>query len=152
MNTHSIRYPRPLASGDIIGVAAPSSGVDESLHHYLNESKRNMERLGFHVQESRWLRQNIKCVSSSKENRAEELNTFFHDPAIKAIIPPWGGEFLMDILPLLDWEALRSLPPKWVLGYSDITVPFYSPIPCSQEQLQHMVPTMWTLDRTNSIP
>ncbi|PYY30099.1 S66 family peptidase [Paenibacillus illinoisensis] len=121
MKTHSIRYPQPLASGDTIGVAAPSSGVDESLHHYLIESKRNMERLGFHVQESRWLRQNIKCVSSSKENRAEEINTFFHDPAIKAIIPPWGGEFLMDILPLLDWEALRTLPPKWVLGYSDIS-------------------------------
>ena len=27
----------------------------------------------------------------------------------------------MDILPLLDWEALRTLPPKWVLGYSDIS-------------------------------
>lgn len=26
-----------------------------------------------------------------------------------------------DILPLIDWEHLRSLPPKWILGYSDIS-------------------------------
>lgn len=77
MNTHSIRYPRPLASGDTIGVAAPSSGVDESLHHYLNESKRNMERLGFHVQESIWLRQNIKCVSSSKREPCRRVKHLF---------------------------------------------------------------------------
>ena len=27
----------------------------------------------------------------------------------------------MEILPLLDWEELRAAPPKWVLGYSDIS-------------------------------
>ncbi|WP_440117556.1 S66 family peptidase [Paenibacillus sp. QZ-Y1] len=121
MNKRSIRYPQLLAPGDIIGVAAPSSGVGESLHHYLEESKHNMKRLGFNVQESPWLRHNSKCVSSSKENRASEMNAFFRDPGIQAIIPPWGGEFLMDVLPLLDWEALNTLPPKWVMGYSDIS-------------------------------
>lgn len=121
MNKRSIRYPQPLAPGDIIGVAAPSSGVSESLHHYLEESRHNMERLGFGVQESPFLRHNAKCVSSSKEDRAAEMNAFFRDPKIQAIIPPWGGEFLMDILPPLDWEALKTLPPKWVMGYSDIS-------------------------------
>lgn len=121
MNNRSIRYPQPLAQGDMIGVAAPSSGVGESLYHYLEESKRNMERLGFGVLESPSLRHNTKCVSASKEERAEEMNEFFRNPDIQAIIPPWGGEFLMDILPLLDWEALKSLPPKWVMGYSDIS-------------------------------
>ena len=121
MNNRSIRYPQPLAPGNTIGVAAPSSGVGESLYHYLEESKRNMERLGFDVLESPSLRHNIKCVSASKEERAAEMNEFFHNPNIQAIIPPWGGEFLMDILPLLDWEALKTLPPKWVMGYSDIS-------------------------------
>ncbi|MFB8372772.1 S66 family peptidase [Paenibacillus taichungensis] len=121
MNKRSIRYPQPLAPGNTIGVAAPSSGVSESLHHYLEESRHNMERLGFGVQESPFLRYNAKCVSASKEDRAAEINAFFRDPEIQAIIPPWGGEFLMDILPLLDWEALKTLPPKWVMGYSDIS-------------------------------
>jgi muramoyltetrapeptide carboxypeptidase LdcA involved in peptidoglycan recycling len=121
MNKRSIRYPQPLAPGNTIGVAAPSSGVGESLHHFLEESRHNMERLGFGVQESPFLRHNAKCVSSSKEDRAAEINAFFRNPEIQAIIPPWGGEFLMDILPLLDWDALKTMPPKWVMGYSDIS-------------------------------
>lgn len=58
-----------------------------------------MERLGFGVLESPSLRHNTKCVSASKEERAAEMNEFFRNPNIQAIIPPWGGEFLMDILP-----------------------------------------------------
>ncbi|PQP82731.1 LD-carboxypeptidase [Paenibacillus sp. PCH8] len=121
MNQRSIRYPQPLAPGGIIGVAAPSSGVGESMYPSLVECKLHMERLGFGVQESPSLRHNSKCVSASKEARAEEMNAFMRDPNIQAIIPPWGGEFLMDILPLLDWGAFRTLPPKWVMGYSDIS-------------------------------
>ncbi|MEC0128684.1 hypothetical protein [Paenibacillus pabuli] len=49
MNKRSIRYPQPLVPGDNIGVAAPSSGVGESLHYYLEESRHNMERLGYGV-------------------------------------------------------------------------------------------------------
>lgn len=64
---------------------------------------------------------NDKCISSSKEVRAAELVHFLQDDKINAIIPPWGGEFLMEILPLLNWDELGQLPPKWVLGYSDIS-------------------------------
>ncbi|UOK64940.1 hypothetical protein MT997_11420 [Paenibacillus sp. OVF10] len=39
-------------SGKYHRCGSPSSGVGESLHHYLEESKRNMERLGFGVMES----------------------------------------------------------------------------------------------------
>jgi muramoyltetrapeptide carboxypeptidase LdcA involved in peptidoglycan recycling len=119
MNQRSIRYPQPLVKGDTIGVAAPSSGVSESMHRYLEESKHHMERLDFIIQESPSVRHNDKCVSGPKETRAAELNAFMLDPGINAIIPPWGGQFLMDILPLLDWEALKKSSPKWILGYSD---------------------------------
>ncbi|MBY0202474.1 LD-carboxypeptidase [Paenibacillus cucumis Kampfer et al. 2016] len=121
MNPRSIRYPQPLVKGDTIGVAAPSSGVGESMHRHLEDSKHHMERLGFNIKESPSLRNNSKCVSAPKESRAAELNAFMLDPGIQAIIPPWGGEFLMDTLPLLDWEAMKKSPPKWVLGYSDIS-------------------------------
>lgn len=43
------------------------------------------------------------------------------DPTINAIIPPWGGELLVEILPLLDFERLRRAEPKWILGFSDIS-------------------------------
>ncbi|WP_434756647.1 S66 family peptidase [Paenibacillus amylolyticus] len=121
MSPRSIRYPQPLVKGNTIGVAAPSSGVGESMYRYLEQSKQHLEHLGFIIQESLSLRNNSKCVSAPKETRAAELNAFMLDPGIQAVIPPWGGEFLMDILPLLDWKALKKSPAKWVLGYSDIS-------------------------------
>src|SRR5690606_14332422 len=42
-----------------------------------------------------------------------------HDPAVAAIFPPWGGELATEHLDLLDFEALRNVAPKWLLGYSD---------------------------------
>ena len=43
------------------------------------------------------------------------------DPAIGAVFPPNGGEFLIDILPYLDFAALAAARPKWIIGYSDLS-------------------------------
>jgi muramoyltetrapeptide carboxypeptidase LdcA involved in peptidoglycan recycling len=41
-------------------------------------------------------------VSAPAGQRAGELMTMLTDPAIRAIVPPWGGEIAIDLLPLLD--------------------------------------------------
>lgn len=38
---------------------------------------------------------------------------------IQLIIPPWGGELLIETLEYIDFENIQS---KWVLGYSDISL------------------------------
>ncbi|OPA76184.1 LD-carboxypeptidase [Paenibacillus selenitireducens] len=119
--SRQIQYPKALQPGDVIGITAPSSGVEPSLHSMLHEARQSMERAGFHVVEGETIWKNFKCVSAPRTQRAEELQQFLVRPDIHAIIPPWGGEFLMDILPLLDWEMLKEQQPKWVLGYSDIS-------------------------------
>ena len=43
------------------------------------------------------------------------------DPDIRAVFPPWGGETAVDLLDLLDWEALAAVEPTWVIGFSDTT-------------------------------
>ncbi|TIC81088.1 LD-carboxypeptidase [Nocardioides sp. GY 10127] len=60
-------------------------------------------------------------VSAPREARAAELMGMLLDPAVAAIVPPWGGELGIDLLPLLDWDALASAEPTWVVGYSDLT-------------------------------
>jgi muramoyltetrapeptide carboxypeptidase LdcA involved in peptidoglycan recycling len=60
-------------------------------------------------------------VSAPAAARAEELTAMLRDDSIQAVIPPWGGELLIDILPLLDFHRLTTARPKWVLGYSDLT-------------------------------
>ena len=39
-----------------------------------------------------------------------------HCEDIDLIIPPWGGELLIEMIDLVDYAGMT---PKWILGYSD---------------------------------
>lgn len=43
------------------------------------------------------------------------------DPTVRAVVPPWGGELAVEILPFLDMDALAAAQPTWFVGYSDCT-------------------------------
>jgi muramoyltetrapeptide carboxypeptidase LdcA involved in peptidoglycan recycling len=117
-----MRYPKLLKKGDTIGICAPSSGVSGDIRiKRLDNAIRNVEALGYKVLETASVRSSVKCVSAGSAVRAGEFMSLYENPEVAAIIPPWGGEFLMDILPLLDFKMLSKLPPKWVCGYSDLT-------------------------------
>lgn len=54
--------------------------------------------------------------------RARLLQQFWLDPEIDMLLFSRGGEGAADVLPLLDWEALRSRPDLPVIGFSDLTL------------------------------
>lgn len=112
-----IRYPdRALKT---IGVTAPSSGVPEDLHHLLEAAIAKMEQQGFTVKTSpnAWSQKEAK--SSPASVRAKELINIWRDSEVDAIIPPWGGELLLEIMEHLNFQKLT---PKWLLGYSDVSL------------------------------
>jgi muramoyltetrapeptide carboxypeptidase LdcA involved in peptidoglycan recycling len=111
-----------MQKGDTIGICAPSSGVgDEIKWGRLDNAIKNIKDLGYNAVETPEVRQNIKCVSADSEKRAANFISLYENPDVTAIIPIWGGEFLMDILPHLDFEKIAALPAKWLCGYSDTT-------------------------------
>ncbi|OHU96404.1 LD-carboxypeptidase [Pseudoalteromonas byunsanensis] len=114
-------YPSALKPGSKIAVTAFSSGVDEAFHPRLELVLAHLRDKGFEVIEGKCLRDNFKHASAPPEQRAQELMTFLCDDSIAAIAPPWGGEFAMEILPLLDFERLKTAKPKWLFGFSDIS-------------------------------
>lgn len=116
-----MKYPAPLKAGSKIAVTAFSSGVSEPIHRRLDIVLNHLRDSGYQVIEGECLRTNIKHVSGSAQARAQELMRFLCDDSIDAIMPPWGGEFAMDILPLLDYDLLAKAKPKWVMGFSDIS-------------------------------
>ncbi len=117
-----MKYPKLLQAGDAIGVCAPSAGMSRESNQRLDNAAKNVTALGYKVIETPSVRSdNSKCVSALPEVRADEFMSLYENPDVAAIIPPWGGEFLMDMLPLLNFELLAYLPPKWICGYSDIT-------------------------------
>jgi len=115
-------YPKPLKKGDTIGVTAPSSGATGVFSHKLDNAIKKFKELGYEVIETESVRiNNDKLVSAPPQVRANEFTKIYLNKKVKAIIPPWGGEFLMEILPYIDFKKLREVKPKWVLGFSDIS-------------------------------
>ncbi|MFC8656749.1 LD-carboxypeptidase [Streptomyces sp. JL1001] len=105
-----VRYPRPLRPGDRIGVTSPSSGVPEELRERLAVAVRDVEARGYQVVTGRCM-DGSGHVSAPAADRAAELTTMLTDPGIRAVVPPWGGETAIDLLPLIDWRAVRAAAP-----------------------------------------
>lgn len=113
-------YPKFLSSNSTIGVPAPSDGA--YCKEYINRfqhAKSEFEKMGFSVQLSSSLFQSEKGRSNHAVARAEEINTMFENN-IDAILCAAGGEFLLEILPYVNFEKLVKNP-KWVEGFSDPT-------------------------------
>lgn len=113
-----IRYPF-LQEGTTIGVTAPSSGVKETLHILVKKAIGRLEEKGYQVVcgETVWTQKKAKSAPATV--RAAELNALLQDEGIGLIIPPWGGELLIEIVDRIEYTHIQ---PKWILGYSDTSV------------------------------
>ncbi|MFC3531381.1 LD-carboxypeptidase [Vogesella facilis] len=117
----TIRFPAPLQPGDRIAVCAVSSGVPALLQGRLDASLQALRAAGFQVLEGATLRRQQHGASGSAAERLADLQRFLYDPTIRAILPPWGGELAMQLLPGIDFSRLAGLAPKWLCGFSDIS-------------------------------
>lgn len=118
--SRQIRYPRPLQPGDRIGVTSPSSGVDDDLRPRLEFAVDYLRARDFEVVVGECM-DGTGIVSATSHERADEFMSMMLDPSIRAVVPPWGGELAIDLLSLIDFDAISAAEPTWLLGYSDVT-------------------------------
>ena len=116
-----VQYPRPLVAGSTIAITAFSSGVGAGAQARLDLVIGNLRNQGFKVIEGQCLRADRFSVSADAQTRCAELMRFLTDDSIDAVFPPWGGEYAMELLPLLDFGALAHSRPKWLIGFSDVS-------------------------------
>ena len=114
----SVVFPRPLRPGDRIGVTSPSSGVEEPLLPRLRAGIEALRARGYDVVVGDCM-DGTGPTSAPKEQRAAELTAMLAEPAIAAVVPPWGGVLAIDILDQLDWDTLAAAEPTWLVGFSD---------------------------------
>ena len=115
-----MRFPRPLQPGDRIGVTSPSSGVAPRMQGRLDVALATLRDRGFDVVVGECMGAD-RVVSAPREQRAAELTSMLVDPAIRAVVPPWGGELAIDLVDQLDWDALAAAEPTWLVGFSDMS-------------------------------
>jgi muramoyltetrapeptide carboxypeptidase len=115
----ALRFPKPLGPGDRIGVTSPSAGVDARAWPRIEFAIEWLRGRGYDVVVGECMSAD-RWVSAPKEERAAELTAMLVDPAIRAIVPPWGGAgTALDLLDQLDYAAIAEADPTWVVGYSD---------------------------------
>lgn len=117
----TVRFPAPLVPGDTIAITAPSTGVPLKLHPRLDLVIKILEKRGYKVIKGDCLRSDYKNQSACKQMRARELSAFLNDPTIKAVMPPWGGDLAIEIVEFIDFDVLTGIPPKWFVGFSDLS-------------------------------
>lgn len=117
-----MNYPENLKIGDTIGICAPSAGIVKPYKvKRLKEAINQLKELGYKVIETESVRKQEKGRSASAKQRAKEFMDLLENDDVKLIIFATGGDFLCEMLDYLDWDKIKTLKPKWVQGYSDIT-------------------------------
>lgn len=110
--------PPALKRGDCIALAAPARWMD---HSAVEPFMRWLEAEGFHVRCSWGLDRRHHQYSGRDEERVQAFQELLDDPEVRAIVCLRGGYGTVRIIDQLDWSPYKNQP-KWVVGYSDITV------------------------------
>lgn len=114
-------YPKNLEKGNTIGVTAASDGTTNPIKiNRLNNAIKNFEQRGYLIKETPNVRNSFKGRSADKFTRAKEFMELIENKDVNAIINAKGGDFLVEILPYIDFEKIKQNP-KWFQGFSDAT-------------------------------
>lgn len=107
-----------LKPGDTIGITATARWLEPGQLHMALEV---IAGWGFKVKLSDALFERNGQLAGSDERRADELQFMLDDPEVRAVLVARGGYGTVRILDRIDWTRFL-VDPKWICGYSDITV------------------------------
>lgn len=113
--------PPDLKKGDKIAIVAPAKRM---LKGELDEAIQLVHEWGFQAVLGKNIYKQYDLgylYAGTDEERAADFQWALDDPEIKAIWCARGGYGCVKIIDLLDFTLFQSQP-KWIIGYSDITV------------------------------
>jgi muramoyltetrapeptide carboxypeptidase len=117
INTNSIITPPYLKKGDKIAITCPA----KKLPNPMTDAVALLESWGLDVIQGETLSASCHQFAGDDDLRARDLQRFIDDDSIKAIIAARGGYGTVRIIDQVDFSHF-SKNPKWVVGFSDITV------------------------------
>lgn len=110
--------PAALKKGDKIGIVAPAGCISASR---VNSSVKILEEWGFEIVFGQHLFSRYNQFAGTDKQRSHDLQQMIDDPQIKAVICARGGYGSIRTLQYLNFDSFMKNP-KWIVGYSDITV------------------------------
>lgn len=112
--------PNRLEKKDKIGIIAPSSPITEEKLEDINNSITLMEGSGFEIVFGKNVFKNTLGYGATAKEKAEDINSMFANPEIKAIFCATGGANSNSTFEYLNYDAIKQNP-KIICGFSDST-------------------------------
>ena len=139
--------PPFLKKGDRIGIVSPAKSIKPG---QVKAAVRVMQRWGLVPVFGRHIYSTHHQFAGTDAERAEDIQEFLDDHSVKAIISSRGGYGSARIIDQLDFSNFIKNP-KWIIGYSDITV-FHNHIHThfNTESLHAIMPINFPLDFTEN--
>jgi muramoyltetrapeptide carboxypeptidase len=109
---------QPLQKGDLIEILAPAKAIEAE---HVDFAKSFLEQQGFKVQISEHCLGEHNYFSGTIGERLSDFQKALDNPDIKAILCARGGYGCVQIVDSIQW-ANALLHPKWIIGFSDVTV------------------------------
>ena len=113
-----ITVPRYLKEGDTIGIVCPAGFMPYEKAQACIETLQNW---GYKVKVGKTLGNQYHYFSGTDEERLRDFQKMIDEEEVSAILCGRGGYGVSRIIDAIDFTTFKRRP-KWVVGYSDITV------------------------------
>ena len=116
---YSMKLPPFLLPGNTIGIACPAGYMPTERAEFC---VKTLKKWGYKVVKGKTLGGKSKnYFSGTDQERLEDLQRMLDDDKIHAVLFGRGGYGTSRILDQLNWKKFKKHP-KWIIGFSDITV------------------------------
>jgi muramoyltetrapeptide carboxypeptidase len=112
-----IKQPPYLKKNDKIAIVCPAKKLPKAI----GQAIETLKEWGLQVEIGETVTGSYHQFAGTDELRKSDLQRYLDDPSIKAIIAGRGGYGTIRIIDELDFTAFHKNP-KWLIGFSDITV------------------------------
>lgn len=113
-----MKYPPFLTKGDKIAIVSPAGKIERSI---VERGAELLREQGFVVETGKHAFDVYGVFAGRDEDRASDMQKALDDKKVKAIFCSRGGYGSLRIQQRLNWSAFFKKP-KWIVGFSDITV------------------------------
>ena len=114
-----MKFPPYLQKGDTIGIVAPAGFMAVEKMQACIET---LDAWGYNVEMGDTTHSDsVNYFSGTDEERLKDLQQMMDNKKIKAILCARGGYGVSRIIDKLNFKKFKKHP-KWIIGYSDITV------------------------------
>ncbi len=113
-----MQQPISLQKGDLIALSAPARKISSE---ELQIPIQKIEQAGFKIKLDERIFATENQLAGNDSIRAELLQDLLDDPEVKAVFFVRGGYGSLRIIDRLNFRSFIKTP-KWLVGYSDITV------------------------------